>query len=302
MSDNELITAESVNAMEVFAGGGLDKILAYITAKATELVPDVSTDKGRKEIASMARRVSSSKVLLDGLGKDLVSDWKAKSRMVDASRKAARDTLDALRDATRLPLTEWEEAKKAKEEAEALEKEVSEAFDAAKTENELFDRQKDIEAKEAKLAEEAEAKRLKEEEAEAKRLRLEREELIRKEAADKERLAAQQREIDAKTALEQAEKDRVAAAEKASVDQKNAVKEAERKAKEEAERVYRDRLAAEAEKERQAAALAEDKEHRAKINNAALSCLMGCGLTEEDGKDLIKAIAHGEIAHITINY
>lgn len=302
MSEKGLITAETINAMEVFADGGIDKILSDIKAKATELVPDLSTDKGRKEIASMARKVSSSKVLLDNLGKELVSDWKNKAKLVDSSRKLARDTLDELRDSVRLPLTEWEEAKAAKEAAEALEKELSEAYDAAIAENDLFDRQKAIEAREAEILRQKEAEEAAKQAEEAERLRLAREEEIRKEAAEKERQAAVQREADANAALEKAEKDRVAAIEQARIDQENAVKDAERKAKEEAERVERERLAVEAEEKRRAAELAADKEHRAKINSAALSCLIGCGLSEEAGKDLIKAIARGEIAHITINY
>lgn len=302
MSEKELITAESINAMEVFADGGINKILAGIKAKAMEFVPDVSTDKGRKEIASMARKVSTSKVLLDNLGKDLVSDWKNKAKLVDSSRKLVRDTLDELRDSVRLPLTEWEEAKAAKEAAEALEKEISDAFDAAIAENDLFDRQKAIEEKETEILRQKEAEEAAKQAEESERLRLAREDEIRKETAEKERQAAAQREADAKAALEKAEKDRIAAIEQARIDKEKAVEEAERKAKEEAERVERNRLVAEAEEKRRAAELAADKEHRAKINNAALSCLIGCGLSEETGKDLIKAIAHGEIAHITINY
>ena len=65
MTETGLIVVENINPVKLFTDGGLDEILKGIRAKLDEFVPDVSTDEGRKEIASMAHKVSRSKTLLE---------------------------------------------------------------------------------------------------------------------------------------------------------------------------------------------------------------------------------------------
>lgn len=103
-----LINVERLNPLEVFTKEGVDPIIAEITKKVKEFKPDVSSNKGRKEIASMANKVARSKTLLDELGKKLVSEWKQKAAVVDSSRKKIRDELDELKTLAREPLTKWE--------------------------------------------------------------------------------------------------------------------------------------------------------------------------------------------------
>ena len=79
----ELETIEKIDAVAIFTGGGVDPILKAITDEVRSQVPDTSTDKGRKAIASLAYKVSQSKVLLEAAGKSLVTDWKEKSKAVD---------------------------------------------------------------------------------------------------------------------------------------------------------------------------------------------------------------------------
>lgn len=107
---NELTLLENINAVEVFGGKGLDDLLGKITEEAKSIIPDLETKKGRDEIASMAHKVAKSKTYLDGLRKDLVSEWKTKAKAVDAEGKKMRDTLDALKAEVRQPLTDWEQA------------------------------------------------------------------------------------------------------------------------------------------------------------------------------------------------
>jgi len=109
---NELIKVDVVSIKKKYVEGGLDPILQNIERLVSELVPDLRTAKSRKEIASMAAKVSSSKVILDELGKTLTAEWKLKSKSVDIERKKARDFLDNLRDKTRKPLTDWENIEK----------------------------------------------------------------------------------------------------------------------------------------------------------------------------------------------
>ena len=109
---NDLTILEDVNAVQVFTSDGLDELLNKIAEEVSDIVPDTSTAKGRAEIASMAHKVAKSKTTLDAMGKELVADWKAKSKAVDAERKKARDYLDNLKAEVRKPLTDWEQAEK----------------------------------------------------------------------------------------------------------------------------------------------------------------------------------------------
>ena len=113
----ELIVApDRDTAMQVFTKpGGLEPYLTQVRSHIDDFVPDISSAKGRKEVASMAAKVARSKTALDGVGKELVAELKELPRKVDAERKRMRDTLDKWRDEVRLPLTEIEEAKKARD-------------------------------------------------------------------------------------------------------------------------------------------------------------------------------------------
>lgn len=225
--ETSLIPLESVNALELFTGGNsLDDLLARIRQETATIVPDVSTDKGRKEIASLAYKVARSKTTIDDAGKTLVAEWKAKSAQVDASRKKARDYLDALKDEVRKPLDEWEaEQERIKQEAiEAERKAIKQAEAERRAEQERIDRERrereeaahrerleaealqraEIEAEERRNREfqEAESRRVREAEEQARR----EEEARQREAeeqrlqAERERLAEEQRQFEARQA------------------------------------------------------------------------------------------------------
>ena len=106
-----LVTLQPENALTLFKDGkGVDVLLADIRKQASSLVPDLSTKKGRDEIASVAYAVTRTKTYLDGLGKALVDEYKEVPKKIDANRKIIRDTLDILRDEVRAPLTDFEAA------------------------------------------------------------------------------------------------------------------------------------------------------------------------------------------------
>jgi len=112
----ELVTLPPAEtALQVYQQpAGLDPYIERIRAEVTGHVPDLSTDKGRKAIASLAFKVRKSKTALDALGKQLVDDLKEIPKKIDAERKRMRDTLDALADEVRKPLDEWEAAEEAR--------------------------------------------------------------------------------------------------------------------------------------------------------------------------------------------
>lgn len=95
--------------------GELTPILTQIKTNHTGEI-DLTTAKGRDAIASRAYAVSKIKTSAEKHGKELVADWKAKSKVVDTKRAELKTKLDELRDQIRKPLTDWEaeqEAKKA---------------------------------------------------------------------------------------------------------------------------------------------------------------------------------------------
>ena len=109
---SELAVIKQENILTTFVGDGLDPIIQKIKDEVNSFVPDLSTEKGRTEIASLAYKVSTSKTYLDKLGKDLSTPWSTKVKAVNESRKKMREELDALRDSVRKPLTDYEDAEK----------------------------------------------------------------------------------------------------------------------------------------------------------------------------------------------
>lgn len=103
-------------ALEVYSKpSGLEPWLDKIRAEVSGHVPDMSTKKGREATASLAFKVRKSKAALDALGKQLVDELKDVPKRIDAERKRMRDTLDALAEEVRAPLTEWEAAEEARQ-------------------------------------------------------------------------------------------------------------------------------------------------------------------------------------------
>lgn len=106
-----LVTLQPETALTLFTdGSGLETLLADIRKQASSLVPDLTTAKGRKEIASVAYAVAQTKTYLDGIGKALTDEYKEIPKKIDATRKLIRDELDKLKDEVRAPLTAYEEA------------------------------------------------------------------------------------------------------------------------------------------------------------------------------------------------
>lgn len=116
MAETALIVLETLTPATVFGEGGVDGVLATIRREALGAVKDfdISTERGRKEIASVAYKVARSKTALDEMGKELVADLKERTGKIDAERRRLRDECDKIKDEVRKPLTDWEEADKAR--------------------------------------------------------------------------------------------------------------------------------------------------------------------------------------------
>lgn len=335
----ELVTVPAKEtALEVFkAEGGLDPYLQTIRAEVDAFLakpPGLDTNKGRQAYASMAHKIARSKTAIDGVGKELVADLKELPKKIDAERKRWRDTLDGWRDEVRGPLNEWEAAEEARQahHVQGIEwlrdvaLELDELDSAA-----LKERLANAEA--TKVDEsweeyEAEAHRVKEvtvstlrvavqkreqyeaEQAELARLRAEAE--AREQKEREERIAREAEERARREAEEAARAEREAAARREQ-EAKDAAERREREHQEALAKAQRDaELAAQRERERheaqqrhqqeEAARRQADKEHRARVNRAALKAMVGGGMPEDCAKQAITLIARGEIPGIVINY
>ncbi len=335
----DLVAIKVLTPEIVFAPGGVDEILGKIENEVRSFKGDISTLGGRNAIASMAYKVARSKTALDDLGKQLVSDLKAKSGAIDSERRRLRERLDGLKDEVRKPLTDWENTEKQRldghEKAildlQALLDFGGEQPTAAQAQERLtifmtrLDRQWEEFAQRGEETKKFVLSRLNDlhraavkrenEQAELVRLRTEnaareqkeREERIAAAAAEQAKAAAEtkaKREADDLTAKADADRRRIEqAAADAVAKAERTVKEASRQATQAVEN-ERQRVAMEKAAETAATAKREaDKRHKAKINNAAVAGLVdNAGLTEEQAKSAIIAIASGKVANVRIQY
>ncbi len=286
---NDLVVLENIDAIAVFSEGGVDDLLKKITDEAKSIVADVETARGRKDITAMAHKVAKSKTFLDALGKDLVSDWKTKSKAVDNERKKMRDTLDTLKEEVRKPLTDWENTEKERvEKHETNIKEIesigSDALNNWIDEN-LYSMLKYVESFVVGDFEEYANDAAK---AKDKAINQTKEAIVKREKYDAEQVELA--ELRTKTE-EQAKSDAIAV--KAAVDL-----ELVQVAQRERDRIEDERIAQEAAAKKREA----DKKHRGKINTAAEADLVAIGVVGRVAKKVIAAIAKGQISHIRISY
>lgn len=322
-AQTQLVVIEPTTAVALFTEGqGVDELLADIRQKASSLVPDVTTAKGRKEIASIAYAVAKTKTYLDGLGKELTDQYKEIPKRIDANRKAMRDYLDDLKDEVRAPLTQYEAAEEAR--VAALKERMTAFSDAKQATSELPSAElehylQQIEAiaiddsweemtAQAGVAKDAAMLHLrtaiekaKEREAQAAELERLRQEAAAREQADRERLIAEQAAAAEAQRQEQARLDaerRAAEARQREEQAKIQMYEADRRAqmaeeqrKAEAEQAEQRRLQAEENARRQAeeaAARAAEQERQRIENEQRLKA-------EEDARRAADRVHRGRI-------
>ena len=295
-----------------------DRIRAEVMAET----PDLSTDKGRKAIASLAHKVVRTKTAIDAAGKKLNEDARAQINAVDAARRTIREKLDALAEEVRKPLTEWEEAEKLHvEECTAALTWIKSAASISinDTAASLQDRLRALDAyddadpswrdfgpmiRDAKCAARAALSdginRLRREEAERAELERLRQEAAQREieaAAERERHEAARREDEAKeraiaerARVEAEAAERAAQAERARIDAERAEERRKHEAelaatRAEAERLAREELTRKAEAERAAEEerrRAEDRKHRSEVMKAAKQDIMEAACVSEE--------------------
>lgn len=116
-AQQQVITIDDIgadNAPAIYVAGGLSQFFDAVKAEVTAEVPDLTTVKGRARIASLAATVSKSKKAVETPGRDYLKRLKEMPKVVEAELREFVTKMDNLRDATRQPLTDWEDADQAR--------------------------------------------------------------------------------------------------------------------------------------------------------------------------------------------
>lgn len=116
-AQQKLIKIEEIseaNAPAIYVAGGLQQFISLVKGEVEGEVPDLTTRKGRERIASLAAKVSKSKTAVEKPGRDYLRRLKEMPKVVEAELREFVTEMDKLRDETRRPLTEWEQAEAAR--------------------------------------------------------------------------------------------------------------------------------------------------------------------------------------------
>lgn len=272
-----------------------DELFAHIRREVEAFEPDLSTNKGRDAIKSLAYKITRTKTAIDAAGKQLNEEARAKIGVVDAARRAAREELDRMADDVRRPLTEWEEAEKARVEhcrtiieglkamarvdmddtASVIRERGSVAWNTVLDAEQFGDMLPEAETAKAKTVEilKTALARLTKEEADRAELERLRAEAAERERADAERRAEEERKAreaeearlaeERRVAAEKAEAERLARIEQeAEARAKRAAEEAARAEQERRDREHAEALAAERRRAEEAERAAQAERNR----------------------------------------
>lgn len=328
-----LVTIEPTTALAVFTDREkADAILAKIKKLVAEFKGDVSTAKGRAEIASMAYKIARSKTYVEAERKKLADYHKELPKKIDATGKHFWDEFEKLQDEVRKPLTDWENAEKAR--VQGIKDRISDIYKhAAQTQDSVMvglaiKNVEDIaidyswqefatEAAQVKdkvladlracfekclnrEAERAELARLREEQA--NRDQADREAKIAKEAAEKATRDAEEKAAREKAESEARELRAKLAQEQAEREAQRARDDAERRAKEAVESEKR-RVEAEAARQREEEANREaDKSNQFRVHSEAVDDLQAIGVEKALAIELVYAVRDGLIRNLSLKY
>ena len=248
-----------------------EQLFAEVKAECDAFVVELTTKKGRDALRAQASKIITTKTTIDKAGLALTKQWRDQTKVVNDARAEITLRLDTMAKDVRRPLTEWEDAEKARvERCREIVERIHGAAIVTMDDTAATVRARGFEiwgveigsdfgdlANEAANAKEATVATLK-----AALVRLEKEEADR---AELERLRAE--------AAERAEADRIAA------EQAEAQRLADEQAKREA-----------------------DQKHRTAVKAAAKTAIMSCGADEETARKIVMAIIAGEVPAVTLRF
>lgn len=106
---NQLAIVENISAVTTFDQEKVNDYLKKLRDHETSIVGDISTEWGRKEIASRAFAIAKAKNDIDRAANKLKEEAAAKVKSVNAERNRIWDEMEAIQKDVRAPLTEWEQ-------------------------------------------------------------------------------------------------------------------------------------------------------------------------------------------------
>lgn len=111
----DIVAAVEANPVSVLTDETLySTFYNHVKAEVEAFEPNLATASSRKEISSLAYKVTRTKTAIDNAGKKLNEDARAKINAVDAQRRKVREDFDALAELARKPLTDWEKQEEAR--------------------------------------------------------------------------------------------------------------------------------------------------------------------------------------------
>lgn len=305
-------------------------MLQQVKLIARGLVADPTTKEGASQRKALSRKIGSLKTAIEAEGKKVAAALKEKPKLIDATRKEVKDTLEMLQEELLKPLKEIEARQNeiieisnlpasaigcdsfgiqdvinvleghAHDETywkESHAEAVGAINEARRQLNDMLETA--LKAEEDKR----ELERLKAKEAERNRKLAEEAENAKAEAEEAKRKAEE-----AKRAQEKAEADAKAAAEaeaRAKADAERAKQQAEAARANAAINVQGDAQKAikDAEKTKSEMLFPEDQQaYKRTCNREALEDIKACGIDEEKAKAIITAIVKGKVRHIVMMY
>lgn len=109
-----IVAADASTAVVLFDNEKFDAFMAKLKADVAAVPVDLATKKGRDAIASVAAKVRSEKASIDKDRLRLTAEWRNMTAQVNGAWNNIKEQMDALAIEARKPLTEWEEAEKAR--------------------------------------------------------------------------------------------------------------------------------------------------------------------------------------------
>ena len=298
-------------------------MLHQVKLIARGLVADPTTKEGASQRKALSRKIGSLKTAIEAEGRKVAAALKEKPKIIDATRKEVKDTLEILQVELLKPLKE----------IEARQNEIIEISNLPASavgcdsygiqdvinvlETHVHDEKYWKESYADAMAAVTEARRqlnamldsaLKQEEEKREYERLKAEEEKRNRQLAEEAAQAKAEAEEAKRKAEEAKR----AQEKAEADAKAAA-EAEARAKAEAERAKANaainvqgdaqKAIKDAEKTKSEMLFPEDQQtYKRTCNREALEDIKACGIDEEKAKAIITAIVKGKVRHIVMMY
>lgn len=111
MTITDIAIIEPTKALAVFTSDAeFSTFYQKIKDEVSGVPVDLSTEAGRKAVASLAFRVTKVKTSIEDAGKKLTEGWREQTAIVTKSRIKMVEELAALAKEVRKPLTDWEEA------------------------------------------------------------------------------------------------------------------------------------------------------------------------------------------------